>query len=86
MHDHLGCGGPADCYSTIIVIVMLRSVRAGYRGPLSLPHVITVYRIYVKGTVSDVYSTGNCDNVVPVFPPVGKRNGVFNVKFAMFGR
>ena len=73
VYDHLGCGGPADCYSTIIVIVVLRSIRAGCRGPLLLPHVITVYCVYVKSTVPDVYSTGNCDNVVPVFTPVGER-------------
>ena len=36
-------------------------------------YVITVYCVYVKGTVTDMYRTGNCDNVVPVFPPVGAR-------------
>ena len=40
---------------------------------LLLPHVITVHRMNVKGTVTDMYSTGNCVNVVPVFPPVGAR-------------
>ena len=41
-------------------------------GPLLLPHVITVYRIYVKGTVPDVYTAGNCDNVVLAFPRWGR--------------
>ena len=86
MHDHLGCGGPADCYSTVIVIVMLRSVRAGSRGALLLPHVIIVCCVYVKGTVPDMYRTGNCVNVVPVFPPPGGREGVLKQSFTMLGR
>ena len=48
-------------------------------------YVITVYCVYAKGTVPDMYRTGNCDNVVPVFPP-GGGEGVLKQGFTMLGR
>ena len=47
------------------------------------PHVITVCCVYVKSTVPDMWSTGNCENVVPVLPRWGR--GSTQAKFYYVG-